>query len=110
MVKDKVQDEPMGGELMGDPPAAIICTPTSPRAKIDVCRVDLNDLSTTDKCQLVFKQAGVEVGRSYVFVGASDGTHTFNSYIWPAAAACTITVVKTADQSTVGSPLSVTVQ
>ena len=106
MAKRKV----LRGELLGDAPAAIICTPTSPRAKIDACRIDLNDLSTTDKCQIVFKEAGVEVGRSYIFVGASDGTHSFSPYIWPAAAACTITVVKTLDQSTVGSPLAVTVR
>lgn len=90
---------------------AIASVPTSPRAKIDVSRIDLTGLDTTTPSQLVFKDpGGAEVGRSYSFVGSSDGKHTFNSYIWPVTGACTITVVKVADGSTINSPQAVTVR
>lgn len=96
--------------LMADPPTPIKCTPTSPRAVLDVCRIELGTLDAATPVYLVFKNGTTEVGRSYPFVGSSDGKHEFNSYIWPSAGSCSITIQKVSDDSAVGDPLSVTVQ
>jgi hypothetical protein len=66
----------------------------SPRAKIDVVRVDVagldqNEIAGYDPAEypaspevrayIAFLLGGVEYGRSYVF----SGSHAFNSYIFP---------------------------
>lgn len=71
--------------------AAITCTPTSPHARVDACRVDVTGADTNRapddtggeyRYYLKFSLASAEHGRSYVFNVNADGKHEFNSFIF----------------------------
>lgn len=107
-------------------PAAVAITPASGSitAKTTVCKVAVTGASanilasyttsvypTSPQSQfyLLFDApAGTDDGRSYVFNVASDGTHLFNNYIFPAAGSWTIRLRKASDDSDVATA-SVTV-
>ena len=104
---------------------AINLTPSvaAPRAKIDAVRVDVTGASENDsaaynpavyptepelRAYLAFRLGGVEYGRSYVFAVGSDGKHSFNDYIFPAAGSWTMRLAR-ADNNAVLKDQAITV-
>ena len=97
--------------------ASITVTPTSPVhisgvAKIAVAGAPSNDTSAYNNTKyptepqigmyLQVLKGSVEVGRSYVFAtNPADGTHVFNSYIFPSAGSYVIHLKKSSDDSDV---------
>lgn len=94
----------------------ISATPSSPRATIDFCRInvegaDQNDISGYDtdeyptspelRYYLTFEEGGDEWGRSYVFGVNEDGDHEFNNYIFPHAGSWTVRLSDASDDSSV---------
>ena len=84
--------------------------PTSPVATVSVCRFDVTGASTNRadhsefRYYLSFETSGsVELGRSYVFNVAADGTHSFNSYVVPSATVTKVVLHDVADDSVVKS-------
>lgn len=98
--------------------ATITCTPTSPTAVKDFCRInvdaaDQNDDTAYDssaypaspelRYYLTFTVGGVELGRSYIFGVDENGDHIFNNYIFPEAGSWTITLANAATDATVAT-------
>lgn len=102
----------------------ITCTPTSPTAVKDFCRVDVthtpeNTLvgynasvypsSPEVRYYMKFTEGGKEYGRTPVFsTSGNDGSWTFNNYLFPHAGTWTVTLCDVADDTTKAT-LSVTV-
>lgn len=98
--------------------AAIACTPTSPHARVDACRVDVTGADDNRapsgtggeyRYYLAFLLGGVEHNRSYEFNVSSDGKHQFNSFIFEDDGAWTVNLNDASNDSQVAT-LAVTVQ
>ena len=92
-------------------------------SKQTVCRVDVTAAPANDttaynanayptspeiRYYLDFVVGGVQQGKSYVFSpNPSDGSHTFNNYIFPSAGAWTVNLKKASND--VDTSISVTV-
>lgn len=82
--------------------ASIAITPASGSitAKVSACRIDITgaeDNRPPDNTGgafgyylLIDAPAGVDDGKSYGFNVSSDGKHTFNNYVFPAAGSYTV--------------------
>lgn len=88
--------------------------PTEPTAvesavRVDVAGASANDLTdySTDqyptaaelRCYLAFLLDSEELGRSYVFAVAQDGTHSFPNYIFPSAGSWSVELRDASDDS-----------
>jgi len=98
--------------------AAITCTPTSPHARVDACRVDVtgaDDNRAPDgtggeyRYYLAFLLGGTEHGRSYVFNVSASGGHAFNSFIFEDDGSWTVNLCDAVGDGTIAT-LAVTVQ
>jgi hypothetical protein len=102
---------------------AITCTPATPVAKQNFCRIDVAGASEHDtvgydpakypseperRSYLRFVKGGVEYGRSYVFSVSADGNHAFFDYMFPSAGNWTVTLCR-ADTNAVLLTLAVSV-
>lgn len=88
----------------------ITCTPASPVAKKDFCRLDVAGASTNRadhseyRYYLTFENASSEIlGKSYVFNVSSAGLHSFNNYIMPTTLVTKVVLHDKADNSVVKS-------
>lgn len=92
----------------------ISCTPASPKATKDFCRIDLTGLTLNDstaydatkyptepevRYYLTFEVGGAVVGKSQVFASSPDGKFTFNNYIFPKSGSYTVRLSDAADVS-----------
>ena len=103
--------------------ATLTCTPTSPHAVVDFCRIDVAGANQNDsgtyttaayptmpelRYYLKFTES-VEKGRSYVFGVDETGAHAFNNYVFPDAGTYVVTL-NNAETNAQVATLSVTVQ
>jgi len=103
--------------------ATITCTPTSPHAVVDFCRIDVTGADQNDagayttvayptmpelRYYLKFTES-VEKGRSYVFGVGETGAHAFNNYVFPDPGTYVVTLHNAATNAQVAT-LTVTVR
>ena len=101
---------------------ALTCTPSSPTAVADFCRLDVTDApdntivgydpavypsSPIVEYYMNFVEGGVEYGRSPVFSTSYEGEWQFNNYLFPHAGTWTVGLYTVADSQK--ATLSVTV-
>ena len=113
---------------------ASLCTPTSPRAKVDFARIDVSDadahtmtgysgaeVSTSPGTPsqypsapavvgyLTFEEGGTVYGKSESFTASTDGDFRFDNYLFPHAGSWTVRLSDASDDSSLKT-LAVTVQ
>lgn len=103
--------------------AAVTCTPTAPVHGASSCRIDVTGATVNDstaydanvyptepevRYYIAFLLSSTERNRSYRFAPASDGTHSFDNFMFDTAGTWTVNLNKVSDDSTAAT-LSVTV-